>query len=256
MKSFAGAIGLSMVLIGAAAGPGSTAPFEDRPGAGPSVPPGAAVSQAARGDANDDGIEDGLSAQIAAGPPNALFDVIVVFDGPDAVGRSRAAAGPFAVTQEFSVINGCQATLTAAQIRGLSRAPGLFRISGVSTVKLQDITSNNDFGATNARTDFLLDGSGVTICVVDTGINAAHEQFDTKGPGSVPLGPLEFLDAVNGLANPYDDHGHGTHVAGSAAGDGTGSSIYAADGIGAAPGASIVAAKVLSASGEGSDAQV
>ncbi|HSF93499.1 MAG TPA: S8 family serine peptidase, partial [Thermohalobaculum sp.] len=185
-----------------------------------------------------------------------LFDVIVVFDGPDAVGRSRAAAGPFAVTQEFSVINGFQATLTAAQIRGLSRAPGLFRISGVSTVKLQDITSNNDFGATNARTDFLLDGSGVTICVVDTGINAAHEQFDTKGPGSVPLGPLEFLDAVNGLANPYDDHGHGTHVAGSAAGDGTGSSIYAADGIGAAPGASIVAAKVLSASGEGSDAQV
>ncbi|HSF94445.1 MAG TPA: hypothetical protein VLA52_05405, partial [Thermohalobaculum sp.] len=71
LKSFAGAIGLSMVLIGAAAGPGSTAPFEDRPGAGPSVPPGAAVSQAARGDANDDGIEDGLSAQIAAGPPNA-----------------------------------------------------------------------------------------------------------------------------------------------------------------------------------------
>ncbi|MFQ5566569.1 MAG: S8 family serine peptidase, partial [Paracoccaceae bacterium] len=245
------------------AGPASSASLEippgdapvETPGAAPSAPPGAAVAHA-RADANADRIEDAVGARRAAAQAGERFDVIVLFDGSDAVGRGRAAAGPFAVSREFSVINGFQAQLTAPQIRGLSRAHGLFRISGNGVVQTQDIPSNDDMGVTDARFDFGLDGSGVTVCPIDTGIDPNHELFDTKGPGSVPLGPAEFFDAVNGNAFPYDDHGHGSHVAGIATGDGDGAPGFAADAIGVAPGASLVVAKALDANGNGTDAQV
>jgi serine protease AprX len=279
LKSTAGAIGLALLIASPAWAasveiPSDTAPVTQPgtaaavppsvglfalPGAGPAAP-SAAAAAIARGDVDGDRIEDALSGRIAASRAGDLFDVIVMFEGPGAVGRGRAAAGPFAVTREFSIINGFQAQLTGPQIRGLSRAPGLFRISGNAQVNMHDVPSNDDMGATDARDlteGFGVDGSGVTICVIDTGVDAAHEQFDTKGPGGlVPLGPNEFHDAVNGLPDPYDDNGHGSHVSGIATGDGTGWSSLDAEGIGVAPGASLVVAKVLDANGSGSEAQV
>ncbi len=254
LKTTAGAIGLALLM----AGPAGAAPIESPPGGAPAAPPGAAVAKA-RADLDGDRIEDALGARLAASQAGDQFDVIVMFEGPDAVGRGRAAAGPFAVTREFSIINGFQAQLTAPQIRGLSRAPGLFRISGNGEVTAHDIPSNDDMGATDARLDFTvggipIDGSGVTICVIDTGIDGPHELFETKGPLGGPLGPDEFYDAVNGLANPYDDNGHGSHVSGIAAGNGTTS--LAVEAIGVAPGASLVVAKVLDANGSGNDATV
>ncbi|HUS55839.1 MAG TPA: S8 family serine peptidase, partial [Thermohalobaculum sp.] len=247
----ASAFGLALLL----AGPAAAASIETPPGAAPTPPPGAAVANQ-RADVNRDRIEDGLAARMAGRGNGERFDVIVIFEGPNAVGRGRAAAGPFTVTREFTVINGFQASLTAGQIRGLSRANGLFKISENATVSAFDIPSNDDMGVTAARADFGFDGSGVTICVIDTGVDASHEQFNTKGPGLTLLGPQEFHDAVNGQLEPYDDQGHGTHVSGISTGDGVGGTSLADDAIGVAPGASLVVAKVLDANGSGSDAQV
>ncbi len=198
LKTTAGAIGLALLM----AGPASAASIESPPGAAPgaalATPPGAAVANA-RADLDGDRIEDTLGARIAASRAGDRFDVIVLFEGPDAVGRGRAAAGPFKVTREFSIINGFQAQLTGPQIRGLSRAPGLFRISGNAEVEMHDIPSNDDMGATDARAEFVdgnldpIDGTGVTICVIDTGIDIPHELFVTKGMDSTRL-----FDAVAG----------------------------------------------------------
>ncbi|HCW51952.1 MAG TPA: hypothetical protein DGR79_07835, partial [Clostridiales bacterium] len=49
-------------------------------------------------------------------------------------------------------------------------------------------------------------------------------------------------------STPYDDHGHGTHCTGIAAGEGDGNSAYR----GVAPGAALVGLKVLDSSGSGS----
>ena len=254
LKTTAGAIGLAVLM----AGPASAAPIESPPGAAPGAalapPPGAAVANA-RADRDGDRIEDTLGARIAASRAGDRFAVIVLFEGPDAVGRGRAAAGPFAVTREFSIINGFQAQLTGPEISGLSRAPGLFRISGNAEVTAHDIPSNDDMGATDARMDFVdgngnaIDGSEVTICVIDTGIDIPHELFVTKGMTSDRL-----FDAIGGLADPYDDNGHGSHVSGIAAGNGTTS--LAVEAIGVAPGASLKVAKVLDGNGSGDNASV
>ncbi len=62
--------------------------------------------------------------------------------------------------------------------------------------------------------------------MVDTGIDPNHGQTDKV---------VGWHDTINGQNRPYDDHGHGTHVAATAAGDGTGGS-QASTYMGVAPG--------------------
>ena len=57
-----------------------------------------------------------------------------------------------------------------------------------------------------------------SIAILDTGIDEEHSFFDNTSTGKV----LKFVDFVNGLNDTaYDDNGHGSHVAGIAAGLGT-----------------------------------
>lgn len=51
-----------------------------------------------------------------------------------------------------------------------------------------------------------VNGTGVTVAVLDTGIEEAHPELS----GSV----VAWADFINGLPSPYDDHGHGTFVSG------------------------------------------
>lgn len=87
-------------------------------------------------------------------------------------------------------------------------------------------------------------GNGVTVAVMDTGI-ASHIDFGQRTIG--------FMDAVYGRKKVYDDNGHGTHVSGIIAGSGfAGRGRYT----GMAPGASILAIKVLDRMGKGNTKQV
>ncbi|WP_048150637.1 S8 family serine peptidase [Thermococcus sp. AM4] len=85
------------------------------------------------------------------------------------------------------------------------------------------------------------DGSGITIAIIDTGIDASHPDLQGKVIG--------WKDLVNGKTTPYDDQGHGTHVASIAAGTGAASNGKYK---GMAPGAKLVGIKVLGADGSGS----
>ena len=83
-----------------------------------------------------------------------------------------------------------------------------------------------------------LDGSGVRVCIVDSGIDTSHK--DLSG-----INLVAWRDFVNNQEQPYDDQGHGTSMAG----------ILVADGWmkGVAPEVELVVAKALSGNGTGDD---
>lgn len=83
-------------------------------------------------------------------------------------------------------------------------------------------------------------GKQITAAILDTGI-APHPDFDGR--------ILAFQDFVHQNPHPYDDSGHGTHVAGCLAGDG---SCSGGRYCGMAPDCRILAGKVLNKEGEGS----
>lgn len=83
-------------------------------------------------------------------------------------------------------------------------------------------------------------GKGITIAFLDTGI-CPHPDLQNR--------ILAFRDFRNGRTSPYDDSGHGTHVAGICCGNGK---LSGGRYTGIAPKAQIVAAKVLDGEGNGS----
>ena len=105
------------------------------------------------------------------------------------------------------------------------------------------------------------DGSGVTVAVIDTGIDGMHVGLDDMDDDNSTNDPkiIGFYDPVNNPDKtngtevfPYDDQGHGSHCAGTVAG--TGAPTYEHPGM--APGAFLVGVKVLDAGGSGSFAVV
>jgi subtilisin family serine protease len=90
-------------------------------------------------------------------------------------------------------------------------------------------------------------GAGVTVAIIDTGIDYRHPALGSGfGPGFKVKGGWDF---VNNDADPLDDHGHGTHVAGIMAGQ---SDVIT----GVAPDVSLIAYKVLGSTGSGSESNV
>ena len=96
-------------------------------------------------------------------------------------------------------------------------------------------------GAEFARGHFGVDGTGVGVAIIDSGVTTWH---DDLGADRV----VHFADFIGEQPVPYDDYGHGTHVAGIIAGSG-----YDSGGArrGVAPGARLVVLKALDGAGEG-----
>lgn len=84
-------------------------------------------------------------------------------------------------------------------------------------------------------------GQGYSVAVIDTGIDYTHPDLG-GGWGKRVIAGWDF---VNNDADPMDDNGHGTHVAGII---GSSSTQYA----GVAPEANLIGLKVLGADGSGS----
>ncbi|MHC5075083.1 MAG: S8 family peptidase [Planctomycetota bacterium] len=86
-------------------------------------------------------------------------------------------------------------------------------------------------------------GLGVKVAVIDSGIDTTHPDLVANYVGG--------YDYVNDDDDPMDDHGHGTHVAGTIAAADNGVGV-----VGVAPEADIYALKVLSSNGSGNYSDV
>ena len=195
-------------------------------------------------DRNGDKISDMLGRAIARADATKRFDVVATFD--DRASLTVARQNLDRVDRTFTLIPGFEAHLTSGQIRSLSHRSGVLRVEQDFAIHALDDAANRDFGVTAAQNDFSVTGTGTEVCVVDTGVDTNHEQLDSKTP-------IPWVDYISGRATPYDDQGHGTHVASIAVGDGIGPGPIAGLMKGVAPAADLSAAKVLDSTGSGDD---
>ena len=149
----------------------------------------------------------------------------------------------------------------------LDRIPELVNLPGVVFVELdarlgiqmEEVVPTHGVDLVWQDTGYT--GDGVTMAIIDTGIDGNHTALDDLDDDNTTNDPkiVAFYDAINHpeATNgteifPYDDNGHGTHCAGITAG--TGAPNY--QHVGVAPRANLVGVKVLDGGGSGSFAAV
>lgn len=186
-----------------------------------------------------------LLATSPASPPQDAEPWIVLATADARALQSHV--GPFAVEATWPSLPGFLARLTPSQAAALAARPDVSSVRPDEMVEGPLASASSWTGTLRARAVLGADGDrdgdprrwspgDVVVCLVDSGVDARHRDLDQ---GQV----IAFVDLVNRRATPYDDHGHGTHTAGIVAGQGDGG----ASGRGVAPGAAIVAVKVLDA---------
>ncbi len=165
------------------------------------------------------------------------------------VSQSNSAAPRPQIRHEYSVVFfGAAVDLEPADIARIRELPYVCAVHRDREVRTlgsatQVIDARTRVNAVNLPTR----GKDITIAIIDTGIDYMHADLGRGfGPGFKVAGGYDF---VNGDADPMDDHGHGTHVAGIAAANGP-------ELLGVAPDATLIAYKSLSAGGGGSEATV
>ena len=204
----------------------------------------AKVPDRALADRDGNRISDTLDRALNHTTGAARRDVVATFTDRASMNAARRAVGH--VSTSFTLIDGFAARLTDGQIRALANRSGVIRVEPDFRVRALDDAANDDFGVTSARSSFGVTGAGVEICIPDSGVDLGHEQLDSKAS-------IAWHDFIGSQPAPYDDMGHGTHVASIALGDGVGPGTNAAQMMGVAPGAALSAAKVIDSTGFGED---
>ncbi|PEC50945.1 hypothetical protein COJ46_01710 [Bacillus sp. AFS077874] len=189
--------------------------------------------------------------------------------------------GTYKVKREFkTAFNGVSLQVPANKLQALIQSGAVKAIYSNQTVQLDEPkTSDSETLSTEAhgqgmaaeRSYLKIDqlhkegftGKGVKVGILDTGIDYNHPDLKAAYKGGYDLvdndnDPMETTyddwvkagkPVINGGAEPYYTE-HGTHVAGTIAGQGTANSDYATTGV--APDASIYSYRVLGPGGAGS----
>jgi serine protease AprX len=145
------------------------------------------------------------------------------------------------VGKEIRLIPAVTVNLPAASVTELCKFQQIQRIWSDSRVTVMSETAVPGLrGALAEEYDYT--GKGVTVAIIDTGIYP-HEDL-TNPTNRI----IAWNDLIDNILFPYDNHGHGTHVAGIIGGNGRASEGKYK---GIAPEARLVGIKALDQSGTG-----
>src|SRR5436190_2986341 len=187
-----------------------------------------------------------LVAQATAAPGSTLSVSVreLVPSSGDAERAVRSIGGM--VTDELPIVGGFAATLPAQSLTELVRDPSISRVWGDAKVDVEsDKTAKYDASAPNgvwrqaihlAGATDKYTGAGVGVALLDTGVVPVPD-LANRVAYRVDLTPE---------ADGYDRYGHGTHLAGIIAGDGSASGGTTS---GVATGANLISVKVAGLNG-------
>jgi serine protease AprX len=211
-------------------------------------------------------------ATLAARRPDQLVQTIVQFKGGVSADRARWDIARFAgnVFGELHIINALAVKLTAREARSLAASPDVRAVSLNAAIKTEGdpaAGAGHDHGRRSLNANSLettydqtmgipalwqggIDGAGIGVAVIDTGIDGNLPDFqNSNGAGSRVV---ETAITNPGATTAGDGYGHGTDVAGIIAGNGENLSPpdpLHGQYIGLAPRASLVSIKVSDESG-------
>lgn len=168
-------------------------------------------------------------------------------DRPATATRGLERAEGFQARLTYAhAVKGFAAALSPGQVRSLRADPRVDFVTPDRVVRAAVPLAAGDFSPSGVRriegatSSSARQASSVNVAVIDTGIDLSHPDLNaTDGVNCTGTGPAQ------------DDHGHGTHVAGTIGAENDGSGV-----VGVAPGTKLYAAKVLSADGSGSSSSI
>ncbi|TFB22777.1 peptidase S8 [Filobacillus milosensis] len=170
-------------------------------------------------------------------------DYLVKFNGPADKGLLKAfGVEDSDISHTFDELPVVALSLSEGQAKGLLNHPQIEAVE--EDAEVHAFAQTTPWGVPHVQgTDAQnagYTGNGVKVAILDTGIDATHEDLTVSGGHSV------FDDAEN--SDPYNDgNGHGTHVAGTVAATNNTLGV-----LGVAPQAELYAVKVLNNDGSGS----
>ncbi len=181
-----------------------------------------------------------VAAKVGGGGPARL---IVTFDGPavSQAAKDYVEDKGGQVLNTFDIVPGMVVLLPSDQVQGLRGIKGVREVGPDGRVYAIDAELDDSWGVKRIGAGTVHGynlGSGIKLGIIDSGIDYTHTDLNDNYAGG--------HDFVNDDADPWDDNGHGTHVAGIAAAEDNDIGV-----VGVAPGASIHALKVLDAGGGG-----
>lgn len=149
----------------------------------------------------------------------------------------------------LDIINGASFSAPPRVLPVLLKLPYVLSFDANRAVQIEPLipstTSEGIVGIQGSQSTGLT-GKGVIIAIIDTGVDYTHP--DLGGCIGARCRVIGGFDVVDGDDDPFDEHGHGTHVAGTAAGRGLSNGL--------AQDASILAYRALDENGTGTIADV
>jgi serine protease AprX len=166
-------------------------------------------------------IDPVLSQRLAAGP--GPHQVIIDFRSSGDISRLSALGVRFKPLPRLAMAG---AVLTSSQVATVRQWPQVESIYFNARLRYSNFTSGQITGGHSVHDELGIKGSGVTIAVLDSGIDGTHPDvaFGSKVVQNVKLlgdlGLAGISTAIENVPNTDTTSGHGTHVAGTAGGTG------------------------------------
>ena len=199
-----------------------------------------AFAQEHRGDRKLDAALRVRAHAIPTAPRHSTSSRIIIrtVDGLPATTLVTAVGGT--VGRFFATLGAQVADVPDASLDWLASQPEIDALSLDRAVRDTMQRTATSIGALWVGGQLGVSGTGVGVATIDSGVSPTHPDLDGR--------VLHFADFVGRQVSPYDDYGHGTHVAGIVAGSGRASNGARR---GVAPGAHLVVLKALDQRGVG-----